>query len=192
MIAVHDISDESLMVRIQTRDHQAFTHLVERHTQRFYAAAYRMVGSKEDAEDIVQAAYLKIWDRPEVWKEGKGAKFTTWFYRIITNMAIDAGRKKSKSTAVEHIEDWQDEREAQDTMMVEKQRQDALEAAIQALPDNQKAALNLCFYEGISNKDAAEILGVNVKALESLLMRAKNNVRDTLIREGIIQVKEAG
>ena len=59
-----------------------------------------------------------------------------------------------------------------------------LERAIQALPERQKAALNLCFYEGLSNKEAADILGVGVKALESLLMRAKTTLRDEMARYG--------
>lgn len=184
-------SDERLMVLIQKKDHQAFTHLVERHTQRFFAAAYRMVGREETAEDIVQEAFLKLWKTPNLWKEGKGAKFTTWFYRIVVNMSIDHMRK-TKGTVLTDITDHiADGQKAQDKELLEKERQESLENAIQALPENQKAALNLCFYEGVSNKDAADILGIGVKALESLLMRAKGNVKDSLIRSGFLEQKEA-
>jgi RNA polymerase sigma-70 factor (ECF subfamily) len=187
-----NISDESLVARVRKRDHQAFAQLVERHTQKFYAAAYRIVGDGTEAEDIVQDAFLKLWDKPGLWKEGKGAKFTTWFYKIVTNMAIDVTRKRGKVLPTEQTEIWADERTAQDEAMAERQQQKALEEAIQSLPENQKVALNLCFYEGLSNKEAADVLDIGVKALESLLMRAKAGVRDHLIRENILQVKETG
>ncbi len=64
-----------------------------------------------------------------------------------------------------------------------------LEAIIQDLPERQKTALNLCFYEGLTNKDAAGVMGVSVKALESLLMRAKAGLRDALNRKGFIEDK---
>jgi len=66
------------------------------------------------------------------------------------------------------------------------QKQMILEEAIAALPERQKVALNLCFYEGLSNKDAAQVMDVNVKALESLLMRAKKGLKDILSRRGVL------
>ena len=71
--------------------------------------------------------------------------------------------------------------------MIEQQKQKALEGAMQELPQKQRSALNLCFYEGLSNKEAADILGVGVKALESLLMRGKAGLKDILTREGILE-----
>ncbi len=183
-------SDESLMIRIQEGDHQAFAVLVERHTDRFYAAAYRMLGHTGDAEDMVQDAFLKLWDNPFLWKENQGAKFTTWFYRVVTNMSIDLIRKRGKAVASDMMELHEDDRDLQDQQYQDAQEQAQLESAIQALPDKQRAALNLCFYEGLSNKDAADVLGVQVKALESLLMRAKAGIRDYLTREGILEERE--
>lgn len=70
--------------------------------------------------------------------------------------------------------------------MYEKEKQGALEGAIQSLPERQKTALNLCFYEGLSNREAADIMGVSVKALESLLVRAKGALKDELSRRGML------
>ena len=183
-------TDESLMVLIQDGDHRAFAALVERHTDRFYAAAYRMLGQAGDAEDMVQDAFLKIWDNPFLWREDQGAKFTTWFYRVVTNMSIDRMRKRKKAVPSDLMELHEDDRDLQDKQYQDAQEQAHLEEAIQALPDKQKAALNLCFYEGVSNKEAADMLGVQVKALESLLMRAKAGIRDYLVREGILEERE--
>ncbi|MEZ5814186.1 MAG: sigma-70 family RNA polymerase sigma factor [Alphaproteobacteria bacterium] len=186
-----DISDESLMERVCSGDHQAFAQIVERHSGLFYSAAYRMCGHSEEAEDIVQEAFLKLWSKPEGYDAAKGAKFTTWFYRVVTNLAIDRmRRKKPQSGGSEALEYIADKTPSAESRLEEQDRQDALEAAIAALPERQKIALNLCFYEGLSNKEAAEILGVGVKALESLLMRAKKALRDDLMAQGFLEAEE--
>lgn len=183
-------SDESLMVRVQRGDHQAFAILVRRNTQKFFACAYRVCGDVYEAEDIVQDAFLKLWNRPEVWSEGKGAKFTTWFYRVVTNLAIDRKRKKRPTANNDVLDFVPDTTPRADQMMIETQEQKMLEQAIQHLPDRQKAALSLCFYEGLSNKEAAEIMGVGVKALESLLMRAKTALKEELTKQGLLSNPE--
>lgn len=184
------IDDESLMERIQSYDHQAFSTLVERRADMFYAAAYRIVMNKQEAEDIVQDAFLKIWEKPKIWKKGKAAKFTTWFYRIVTNMAVDNLRRKPNNTAIENVNEVLKTDETSDKNILMQEEQQALEEAIGNLPEKQLLALNLCFYEGLSNKEAATIIGVSVKALESLLMRAKFGVKDHLIRSKVLENRE--
>lgn len=174
------ISDESLMLRVCNGDHRAFATLVERHTQRFFACSFRMFGNATEAEDAVQDAFLKLWQKPQSFDPNKGAKFTTWFTRVVTNVSIDHMRKKKPQTGPDVLDYMAADEPLADAEMVQKQKAQALEDAIQALPERQKAALNLCFYEGLSNKEAAEILGVGVKALESLLMRAKKTLKETL------------
>lgn len=183
---LENLSDEGLMERVQKNDHQAFSVLVRRRTDMFYAAAYRMVMNQQDAEDVVQDAFLKIWDRPQIWKAGKGAKFTTWFYRIVVNSSIDKLRQV-KSDNVSDLEEVVSNNNSQEYEMTLNEEQKALEEAITELPEKQMLALNLCFYEGLSNKEAAEIMKVSVKALESLLMRAKSGLRDKLHRAGILE-----
>ena len=183
---LNDMSDESLMERVCNADHQAFAHLVERHSGMFYAAAYRMCSQAQEAEDIVQDAFLKLWNKPEAYDASKGAKFTTWFYRVVTNMAIDHLRKQKPHTKPEVLDYMADKAPLADDVLEERDQQDALEAAIQSLPERQKIALNLCFYEGLSNKEAAEILDVGVKGLESLLMRAKKALKEALEAQGFM------
>jgi len=88
------LDDESLICRIQEGSHEAFTTLVDRHSNRFYRIVYRLVSSKDDAEDIVQEAFLKLWGRPNLWDPSKRAKFTTWFYRVVINLCFDHRKKK--------------------------------------------------------------------------------------------------
>lgn len=179
-MASSEDSDESLMALIRQGSHQAFSILVRRHTDRFYAAAFRMTSRASEAEDLVQDAFLKIWQRPDVWKEDKGAKFTTWFYRILVNQNIDRMRKTQKlagDAALPFIADGGVGPE-EHTAMNEEQKK--METAIGMLPERQRTALNLCFYEGLSNAEAAGVMGVKIKALESLLIRAKTGLREYL------------
>ena len=99
MAACEEDDDESLVARICERDHRAFATLVRRHTDRFYACAWRMCGNDAQAEDIVQDAFLKLWARPDAFKPDRGARFTTWFTRVVTNLAIDTMRRKKPLAA---------------------------------------------------------------------------------------------
>lgn len=179
------------MERVWEHDHQAFSILVERHSQKFYASAYRVLLNKQEAEDIVQESFLKLWDNPKIWKAGKGAKFTTWFYRIIMNLCLDHLRKGGKSSFVEDWDLFEDDSSSQEENLGDKQQRKLMGEAMETLPEKQRIALTLCFYDGLSNKQAAEIMDVKVKALESLLIRAKTGLKDYLHRAGVLTKGEA-
>lgn len=182
-LASTDDTDESLMRLIRQGSHQAFAILVRRHTDRFFASAYRMTSNAGEAEDLVQDAFLKIWHKPDLWKEDRGAKFTTWFYRILVNQNIDRLRKTQKMVPEDTVLPFlSDGKDSPEDMAVMTEEQMGLERALSALPERQKTALTLCFYEGLSNAEAADAMGVKIKALESLLMRAKTGVREYLNR----------
>mgnify|MGYP000079497582 CR=1 FL=1 len=186
-IEYNELSDESLMDLVVKADHEAFSVLVTRYTKMFYAAAYRSCGDQDMAEDIVQDAFLKLWNNPLIWDASRGAKFSTWFYRVVTNQAIDVMRKKKNTKGSDALERISDNRDSVQDALERDEQEAMLEASIQNLPERQKTALNLCFYEGLSNKDAADIMGVSVKGLESLLMRAKAGLKDMLKRQGVIE-----
>jgi RNA polymerase sigma-70 factor (ECF subfamily) len=175
------LDDESLICRIQEGSHEAFAALVDRHSNRFYRIAYRLVSSRDDAEDIVQEAFLKLWDRPNLWDPGKRAKFTTWFYRVVINLCLDLRKKKKLINLPEDIA-FADENPGPDVLFDVHQKQAVLERFIHELPERQQLAVNLCFYEGLSNNEAAQIIGVKVKALQSLVMRAKTTLRSNVKR----------
>ena len=176
-----NLDDESLICLIGDGSHPAFATLVRRHTNRFYRIAYRLVSNKDDAEDVVQEAFLRIWDRPNLWNPGKGAKFTTWFYKVIINLCFDHNKKKRPLALPEGIE-LTDQNPGQEALFDAHRRQAMLERCIRELPQRQQLALNLCFYEGLSHHDAAQIVGVKVKALQSLIMRAKTTLKKKVDR----------
>jgi RNA polymerase sigma-70 factor (ECF subfamily) len=153
--------DHELLALVQGGSHAAFSELVQRHNGRFYRLAFRYLQTKEAAEDVVQEAFLKLWENPSIWQADKNTKFTTWFYRIVVNLCLDWRKRKRP---VELI----------DPLVIVDERENA------DLPERQRTALNLCFDEGLSNQDAAEIMGVNLKALQSLIMRAKTTLKERM------------
>jgi len=172
-------SDDALLRGIREGSHEAFSSLVHRHAKRFYSVAYRIVQQRDDAEDLVQAAFLKLWERPDLWDERKHAKFTTWFYTVVTNLGLDHAKRKKAVPLPEEV-DLPDERPDQDDVLQQREEHAWLDREILRLPERQQVALNLCFYEGLSNRQAAEIMGVNLKALQSLVMRAKTTLKERL------------
>jgi RNA polymerase sigma-70 factor, ECF subfamily len=171
--------DAELLARIGKGEEAAFATLVRRHTERFYRVAYRFTGSRTEAEDIVQEAFLKLWARPLLWQIDRNTAFTTWFYRVVVNLCLD--HKKKKRPLLIADDAWVvDERHTREEGLLQEEKQRWLEAQICALPERQRIALNLCFYEEVSNQDAAKIMGIRLKALQSLLMRAKTTLKDKL------------
>jgi len=172
-------SDFNLLEQIVEGDQEAFAILVRRHTTRFYRIAYRVLRNQGDAEDIVQTAFLKLWERPTLWHADRNTAFTTWFYRIVVNLCLDYLKKKRPLQLVDDT-GIEDEREAQEEIMLENEKQRLLETQLAALPERQRTALNLCFYEGLSNQEAANAMGLHLKALQALLMRAKVTLKERL------------
>lgn len=171
--------DEELIERIVLADQLAFDELVSRYSTKYYAVAFRLIFNKDDAEDIVQDAFIKFWKNPKLWQKDKKTKFTTWFYKVVTNLCIDHQRKK-KAEQLDNEFDVEDESPSSEEKLDQKLKQKELKKVILELPERQQAALNLCYYQGLSNKEAAEILDVNLKALESLLSRARRTLKEKL------------
>lgn len=164
-------SDEALLNEIASGSASAFGTLVERHTKLFYRAAYRITLNREDAEDTVQDAFLKLVDGRAVWKENQGAQFTTWFYRIVCNLAL------SKTRRLRFFSELSDEMPDADALpdetLATKQRRALAARVLAKLPARQRAALMLHYYSELPQKDAAAVMGIKIKAYESLLSRAK-------------------
>lgn len=181
------LSDEELMSLVKQKDTDAYSELVKRHTNRFYALSYRLLSERESAEDVVQDSFLMLWNSPGKWDASKNAKFTTWFYRVVTNACLDQRRKFKSEVSEEDIELESDEK-AQDEVIELRNTKDRVDSLISELPESQQTALALCFYEGVSNKEAAEVMDISVKALESLLMRAKGTLRQKLTAKSKAEV----
>jgi len=172
--------DDALLAQAGAGDQRAFRTLVARHLSRVLSLARRMTGNVAEAEDVAQEAFLRAWQKAAVWHAGE-ARFSTWLYRVVVNLCLDRRRRKP-TTPLEAAGDPLDPAPSVELRLVEDQRTRIVAVALAALPDRQRAALVLSYYEELSNAAAAEILGVSVSALESLLVRARKALRAELER----------
>ena len=174
-------TDHELMRRIAGGDSGAYRVLLGRYLSVSVRFAERMLASRAEAEDIVQEAFFKVWSGASAWQPR--AKFSTWLYRVIFNACIDHKRKVIRFAAVDlaAVED-----NAPSALEVLSQQQQAAQVreALAVLPERQRAALILSYYEGLGNQEAADILGVPLGAFQQLLFRARQGLRRHLIGEG--------
>ena len=166
------------MTYVARQEPRAFALLVERHHERFYAFCYRFFWNRQDAEDAVQDSFLNLWTKGVSWNAKKATKFTTWFFRILIHRCLDL-RKKKRALLFEKA-GQEDQVAAAAGGETQGDTGAQVAASLITLPENQQLAINLCFYEGLRNQEAAEVMGVGLKALQSLLMRGKESLRKRL------------
>jgi RNA polymerase sigma-70 factor (ECF subfamily) len=188
-LAVSLTSDEvGLIELVAGGDVRAYRQLVDRHLRGIHAFAYRMIGSRAEAEEVCQETFLRLWEH--AGRYVPQAKPSTWIYRIAHNLCIDRlRRRREPSSAVTPDELPGSERPS--GLFHERQLAETVQRALDALPERQRAAIGLVHYQGLSNAEAADVLGVGVRALESLLARARRQLRDSLAELAPAQRREA-
>lgn len=170
--------DTELVARAGRGDRAAAQALMARHLPKMITLARRMLGSQAEAEDAVQDAFLKLWTHAARWQPGK-AKFETWLYRVTVNKCYDRLRRRPAASLDEAAE-VADPAPAADAMLETTALTGEIEAALADLPERQRAAILLCHHQEKGNIEAAEILGISVEALESLLARGRRALRTRL------------
>ena len=162
--------DHELMEAVAARDAHAFARLVERHLGWALGFAERMLGERHEAEDVVQAAFLRVWQGAAQWQPR--ARFSTWFYRVLHNLCMDRFRARGalRGPLDESLPDGEPGGEE---LASNRERAARVRQALASLPVRQRAALVLCYYEERSQAEAAALLGVSEGALESLLSRGR-------------------
>jgi RNA polymerase sigma-70 factor (ECF subfamily) len=168
-------SDEELLARIARGDQDAVRAMVARKLPRLLALAGRMLGDRGDAEDVAQETFVRIWRAAPRWRSGE-AKFDTWLHRVALNLCTDRLRRRRETTMAEPPEQI-DRGPAPDRNLHDEDSQRLVGAALATLPDRQREAIVLHYYQELSNIDAAEAMGISVEALESLLSRARRALR---------------
>ena len=182
------MTDEELMLAVCKGDQSAYQTLVSQHLNAISHYAFRLLGNRKDTEDICQEVFLKLWINAAKWQPEK-SKLTTWLHRITHNLCIDYLRKHRNTQITDELDSESEEQEVwsgQNNNDEEEEKQDKqrLDDAIRLLPENQRSALMLCHYAGFSNKEAAAIMNVSVKALESSIARARRSLRSQLQNQG--------
>jgi RNA polymerase sigma-70 factor (ECF subfamily) len=172
--------DKDLLDRLADNDEIAFRSLVERHIDRAYAIALRILGNAADAEDVVQDTMLKVWTHRGRWQHGR-AKFSTWLYRVVSNRCIDL-RRKPRTENVDAVPEVADGQPDASSVIERNEVNNLLEVAMQRLPEQQRLAVILSYHESMSNGEIAEVMETTVAAVESLLKRGRQQLRELLRR----------
>jgi len=173
--------DIELMLRFQQGDERCFEELVAKHTRGVLNLVYRYLGDASRAEDVSQDIFVKVY-RARMKYEPK-AKFSTWLYRIAVNHCLNEIRaRKSQPSLAAPINDLLEEPEGEnpDARMSRSELQQAVKAAIDALPENQRMAVILARYEDMSYDEIADTMGMSLEAVKSVLFRAKENLKQAL------------
>ena len=189
------LSDEELMGRVARADERAFGILVHRHQQRILNLIYRTIGDRVQAEDVAQEVFLRVWRAAGVYEPR--AKFTTWVYRIAVNLCLDmlksVRRKRSfisqnvggdRPDIQDELPDGCDSAQSPEELLLAAEGSRRILAALEDLPANQRLAVILKRFDGLSYDEIGRILGCSRSAVESLLVRARHTLRKKLFPRG--------
>jgi len=178
--------DVRLMLQVRDDDAAAFEELVLRYQTRLISVLEHLVPSREQAEDLAQEVFLRVFRARKTYEPG--ARFSTWLFTIANNVASNALRSISRRREI-HLDSGNSEMKpleqlaaAKSSLMPARQldnseRAELVRAAINQLNDRQRMALLLAKFEGLSYAEIADTMGMSVKAIKSLLSRARNNLR---------------
>ncbi len=169
-------SDAALMRRVGEGEAAACRALVESHLGRCVGLAYRLLGDPIEAEDVAQDAFLRLWRLATRWQPR--ARLTTWLHRVTYNLCIDRLRARRSMSSAQLPEPGSNA-DPSGTMQ-RNQVARVVGDALNALPRRQRAAIALVYRRELSNIEAAEVMGISVDAVESLLARGRQGLRKRL------------
>ena len=180
-----DDPDVALMLRVQAGDEGAFRLLVERNGRRVLSLAYRYLGERSAAEDVVQETFLKLYQARDRYRPD--ARFGSYLLRIASNLCVSKLRKRRPLSLSAGDDDEgrgaepEDERaRAPDDALARDELHAKVRAAVAQLPERQRLAILLNKFEGLDYKEVGEQLGLTVPATKSLLHRARMALKDVL------------
>ena len=179
--------DLELMLRVRRGDTESFEVLLRRYRAPMVNFFVRMVRDHALAEDLAQEVFLRVYQARHRYQPE--ARFTTWLYRIATNLALNAIRDRKGTLAPTEFEDEQGESETArvadtkptvDQQMMQSDLQRIIREAVEALPEKQCAAVILHKYQDVDYHQISKVLGMSESAVKSLLFRAYESLRERL------------
>jgi RNA polymerase sigma-70 factor (ECF subfamily) len=191
VVAIEAASDHELIAAVQAGDEQAFHELVRRYRTPITNFIFRMLDDYDRAAELTQETFLRVY--ANIARYRATFHFSTYIYRIATNLAISELRQRRRRKLVSLFTPWShhedeeetrldipDERPLQDADLIERERQAAVGRAIQTLPEKYRAALVLRDVEGLSYEEIASVLNISEGTVKSRINRARGLLRDKL------------
>lgn len=183
------LSDAEIMLRVKAGDDSAFDHLVEKFRRPLVGFMYRLSRNPAVAEDLAQEVFLRVYRSRRTYKAE--ARFTTWLYRIATNLAVNHARdtrvERTQSSSLDEPEaetgapvDVADDAPTAEERLLRGERMAAIRSHVEALPERQRMAVVLHKYQGMDYREIAQVLELSESATKSLLFRAYETLRDKL------------
>lgn len=182
-------SETDLLMRVKSGNQDAFAELVSIYQKTVLNTCYRFLLNKEDAEDVSQEVFVEVFHSISSFRED--AKLSTWIYRIAVTKSLDEIKKKSrkkritsigKTLGLEKITYWIAGNDRPDKTLEDQEGFEELMQALNRLHESQRVALTLSKIEGYSNSEIAEIMQTSLTAVDSLIYRAKQNLKIYLNR----------
>jgi RNA polymerase sigma factor (sigma-70 family) len=181
------LNDQELLYKLKQADEPAFRWLVENYRNRIFNCVLNILHDAEEAEDATQETFIQIFESINAFKEE--ASLFTWIYRIAVNKALGKIKRKKTRQRLHVIMPWwmPEEKKTGDgnfqhpgIVLENKEKAGVLFKAMEALPEKQKIAFTLIKVQSMNYKEACEIMQLRVKAVESLISRAKVNLQKQL------------
>ncbi|MCR6658544.1 MAG: RNA polymerase sigma factor [Asticcacaulis sp.] len=176
--------DEVLLERIARGDMAAVSALVSRKLPKLLSLGRRMLNDPAEAEDVAQETLVRTWKQAATWVPGK-ARIDTWMHRVALNLCYDRLRRRKDSVSSDEIEII-DDAAGPSVQLEQAQTAQALQKALAQLPERQRTAITLNYFQEMSNIEAAAVMGVSIEALESLLARARRTLRTLMSETSVI------
>ena len=170
------VTDHELALRARSGDDSAFTELMRRHYKGVLNFIYRFTNGNNSSEDLTQEAFLRVYKSIKNYEPE--AKFSTWLYKIATNLCLTHLKKNKRDLSLDEINENIGERpdpNSEDAYDILKRRdiKDKVMAAISTLPEREKVAITLCKYQGFSYNEVAEVLDCSVGAVKTHIYRGR-------------------
>ena len=182
------LSDADVMLRVQTGDDSAFDYLVEKFRRPIVGFMYRMAHNQAVAEELAQEVFLRVYRSKQTY--AAEAKFTTWLYRIATNLAVNHARDtRNEKSAVSLDEPDEESGQTIDVAdgtpnveqeLLRKERLAAIRQKVEELPERQRMAVLMHKYQNLDYREIAKVLKLSESATKSLLFRAYETLRESL------------
>jgi RNA polymerase sigma-70 factor (ECF subfamily) len=183
-------SDAAVMLRVAAGDESGFDYLVQKYHRAMIHFLFRMVHNQAVAEEMAQEVFLRVYRSRESYRAE--AKFTTWLYRIATNLAVNHARDTKHERTAQAIyldapdpetgstPDVADDAPSAEQSMLREERMKAIRTHVMALPERQRMAVLMHKYQGMDYRQIGEVLKLSESATKSLLFRAYQTLRDKL------------